>query len=87
MSDGEDMLMIPGADDAVIGTVKRCSQDEFVVYDYEKLVASFVRQGMDREEAEEWIDFNISGVWVGSRTPGILVSGSAGDICSAEDSE
>jgi len=87
MSGNEDMLMIPGADDAVIGTVKRCSQDEFVVYDYEKLVASFVRQGMDRDEAEEWIDFNISGAWVGSRTPGILVSGSADDIRASEDSE
>lgn len=66
------MLFIPGAEDALLGTVWRCGQAPFVVYDYEKLVAFFVGQGMTHDDAEEWISFNVEGAWVGPNTPGVL---------------
>jgi hypothetical protein len=68
----DELLFIPDADAALLGTVWRCGQAPFVVYDYEKLVDFFVGQGMTDEEAEEWISYNIEGAWVGDSTPGIL---------------
>lgn len=66
------MLVIPGAETAVLGTVWRCGQAPFVVYDYEQLVLFFVGQGMTHDDAEEWISFNVEGAWVGPNTPGVL---------------
>lgn len=71
MSDDE-LLEIPGANDAILGTVWRCGQAPFVVYDYEKLVVFFMGQGMTDEDAREWIDYNVEGAWVGPNTPGVL---------------
>lgn len=68
----DELLVIPGADAAILGTVYRCGQDPFVVYDYDRLVDHFVREGMTHDEAAEWIDYNIEGAWVGPHTPGVL---------------
>lgn len=68
----DERLVIPGADAAILGTVWRCGQAPFVVYDYEKLVEFFVGQGMTYDEAEEWVSYNIEGAWVGPNTPGVL---------------
>lgn len=66
------MLCIPGAEAAILGTVWRCGQEPFVVYDYDQLVVFFVSEGMTHDEAEEWISYNIEGAWVGPNTPGVL---------------
>lgn len=66
------MLFWDGCDTALIGRVERCGQDPLAAYSYDKLVRVFMRQGMDRDEASEWIDFNIAGAWIGERTPVIL---------------
>jgi hypothetical protein len=36
------------------------------------LVASFVRQGMTETEAYEWVEFNITGAWLGDKTPIVI---------------
>ena len=59
-------------DDAVIGTGSRCGSPDVFVYDYEKLIQVFVEQGMDYEEAVEWVDYNILGAYVGDTTPIIM---------------
>ena len=51
------MIVIDGADDAIIGY----SDNLEVVYDYHKLVGVFKDQGMTRDDAREWISFNILG--------------------------
>jgi hypothetical protein len=38
-------------------------------YDYDKVIAMHVKEGMTREEAVEYFDFNTIGAWMGDRTP------------------
>jgi hypothetical protein len=41
-----------------------------VVYDVRKILRLLrVRDGMSRDEAQEFFDFNIAGSWVGEQTP------------------
>ena len=65
-------LMIPGADACILGTFRRCGQPTVIAYDYPKLVQHFIAQGMTQDDAEEWIDVNIEGAWVGSGTPAVV---------------
>ena len=47
--------------------------DSMIVYDYDKMVKVLVtRDDMSYEEAEEYIDFNIVGAWIGDTTPIIV---------------
>lgn len=41
-------------------------------YEYPRLVGIFMEQGMTQDEAEEWVDFNLVGAWVGESTPIIM---------------
>lgn len=58
---GEETVLFDGCDDAVTGVTSCVNSTGQVVYDYEKLVECFVNQGMDHEEAVEWVDFNVAG--------------------------
>lgn len=76
-------LLFTGCDKAIIGYISRCGQVPMVVYDWNKLVRSFERQGMSHDEAQEWITFNCEGAWLGEGTPGILHRGNADDVMEA----
>jgi hypothetical protein len=43
------------------------------VYDVDKMIETLISQGMDRDEAIEYYEFNIVGAYVGELTP-IFVS-------------
>ena len=67
------MLKWDGFDSAVIGVGERNNTDSMIVYDYSKMVnVLMTRDGMTYEEAEEYIDFNIVGAWIGDTTPIIV---------------
>ena len=67
------MLKWDGFDSAVIGVGERNNTDSMIVYDYNKMVnVLMTRDGMTYEEAEEYIDFNIVGAWIGDTTPIIV---------------
>ena len=67
------MLKWDGFDNAIIGVGERCNTDSMIVYDYDKMVKVLVtRDDMSYEEAEENIDFNIVGAWIGDTTPIIV---------------
>ena len=67
------MLKWDGFDNAIIGGGERCTTDSMIVYDYDKMVKVLVtRDDMSYEEAEEYIDFNIVGAWIGDTTPIIV---------------
>ena len=52
-------LILDGLDDAIAGV----SDGGLLVYDYEKVVKVFMdRDGMDYDEAEEWVGHNVMGV-------------------------
>lgn len=59
-------------DEAIIGKGVRCGQEPVLVYDYNKLIKVFKKEGMSEEESMEWIDYNIIGAWIGDDTPIIL---------------
>mgnify|MGYP003132652020 FL=1 len=67
------MLKWDGFDNAIVGVGERCNTDSMIVYDYDKMVKVLVtRDDMSYEEAEEYIDFNIVGAWIGDTTPIIV---------------
>lgn len=71
---GEPILLMDGFDEACIGLSQRINEPMLAVYSYEKMVDLLVeRDGMDAEEAMEFIDFNCVGAWIGERTPIIVM--------------
>ena len=67
------MLKWDGFDNAIVGVGERNNTDSMIVYDYDKMVKVLVtRDDMSYEEAEEYIEFNIVGAWIGDTTPIIV---------------
>ena len=67
------MLKWDGFDSAIIGVGERNNTDSMIVYDYDKMINVLVtRDSMTHEEAEEYLDFNIVGAWIGDTTPIIV---------------
>ena len=75
------MLKITGHDDAILGPAMIWGVDKkgggirisVLVYDAEAIRTTLMeRDGMDAEEAREYIEFNIEGAYMGPDTP-ILV--------------
>lgn len=58
-------ILWDGCDDAIIGITPNGE----AVYSIEKLWDVFMVQGMNHEEAVEWVDFNILCAYVGDFTP------------------
>ena len=67
----EEALFLDGPefDAALIGYMRRFSAEAVAAYDYEKVIAILMKDGMTREEAEEHFEFNIIGGWHGESTP------------------
>jgi hypothetical protein len=66
------MIKYNGYDEAIIGPalVWRDQQRvDVLVYDAEKIREILMRDGMDAEEAREFIEFNIEGGYIGIETP------------------
>ena len=70
------MLKIDGFDEAIIGSAciwRDSSRIDVLVYDAEGIrTILMIRDGMDMDEAREYIEFNIEGAYMGIDTP-ILV--------------
>ena len=69
------LLVFPGYDNAIEGIGQRDNELPIVIYSYTKLLWTLVeRDGMTKEEAAEFIDYNMTG-WMGPQTPIILMVG------------
>ena len=74
-SRGESVLLCDGFDEAFIGLSQRINEPLLAVYSYEKMVDVLMkRDGMDYDEATDYLDFNVLGAWVGEQTPIIVTS-------------
>lgn len=63
-------LFADGFDDCIIGICRRHGQEALVAYDRESCIKTLMdRDGMEREEADEFFEFNVAGSWVGEGTP------------------
>lgn len=64
-----EILTADGFDEALIGTVQVFSKT-VALYDREKCIKILMkRDGMSREDADEYFDFNVTGAYVGEYTP------------------
>lgn len=77
------MIKLDGFDDAIIGPAMVLLEGKTVsrlVYDAEKIRGILiVRDGMDFDEAREFIEFNIEGAYVGPQTPVLVWPGDMWD--------
>ena len=66
------MLKIDGHDNAILGPAciwRDNTQIDVLVYDAEIIRENLMKEGLDSEEAREYIEFNIEGAYVGKDTP------------------
>jgi hypothetical protein len=66
------MIKYDGYDKAIIGPAsiwRESTQVSVLVYDAEKIREILMQDGMDAEEAREFIEFNIEGGYLGIETP------------------
>ena len=63
------VFLADGLDEAFLGISCGFGPTK-AVYDWDKCVEIFKeRYGMTRDEAVEWMDFNVTGAYVGEQTP------------------
>jgi hypothetical protein len=69
------MLKIDGHDNAILGPAmiwRDQATHEVLVYDAEIIRSNLMKDGMTSDEAQEYIEFNIEGAYVGEQTPVIV---------------
>jgi hypothetical protein len=71
-SNAEGAVVFPGCESALVGYAARINLEPVAVYSYNLLVGAHIEQGLNEEEAIEYVDYNIVGLWAGERTPVIL---------------
>tara|TARA_R100001509_G_C4831929_1_gene203610 strand:- start:334 stop:594 length:261 start_codon:yes stop_codon:yes gene_type:complete len=65
-----EAMMADGFDDAILGMCIQFGAEPLVAYDYEKCLNILMeRDGMDRTEAIDFMEFNVIGSYVGLNTP------------------
>ena len=68
MGEGDEMLCADGFEAAILGVTESC--EPVVVYDWNECVRILqVRDEMTEEDAIEHMSFNVTGAYVGPRTP------------------
>ena len=65
---GVELLTADGFDEAVLG-IGRQFDRMMVVYDRSRCIELLMADGMTRDEALEYFEFNVAGAWVGESTP------------------
>ena len=76
--EGSFLLLEPAAMDAAIaGLLAASGKAPVVCYDRDLVVDILMKDGMDRDEAEEFFSFNIEGAYMGEATPVYLTAAKA----------
>jgi hypothetical protein len=72
---GIKVLLMDGFDEALIGTSQRINEPMLAVYSYDMMLDLLMdRDGMELDVAEEYIEYNCVGAWIGEQTPIIVRS-------------
>ena len=65
-----EALLADGFEDALIGVMYRFGQGPIALYNQDRCIEILMqRDGMEYDEAIEYLDFNVLGAWVGDSTP------------------
>ena len=62
----EEIVLADGFDKAIIGV---SNNDMRVIYSKSLCIYILMSQGMDEDEALEYFEYNVSGAYVGEKTP------------------
>jgi hypothetical protein len=65
----EEVLIMDGYDDCILGICERFAQAPIVAYDRAAVIARHMADGMTEDEAEEFLEFNQLGAGMGDGTP------------------
>jgi hypothetical protein len=65
----DELLLMDGFDECIIGICHSFGGKPVVAYDYEKVIAQLQSDGMTYDEAVEYHQFNQVGAYVGELTP------------------
>ena len=68
----DELIIMDGYDDCVLGVADRFGCSSHVVYDLNKVLKKLVESGMTEEEAREYYEFNMIGSYVGANTPSFV---------------
>lgn len=66
-----DILMADGFEEAFLGVAMQFN-NPIPIFDYDKCLKILMKDGMSYEDAEEYLEFNVTGAWVGAGTPAYL---------------
>ena len=70
---GEQTLLMDGFEHAIIGFSQRINEPLLAVYNHDLMIQTLMqRDGMTYDEADEYIEYNCIGAWVGEQTPIIV---------------
>jgi hypothetical protein len=69
---GDDLILMDGYDDCIVGVSERFGCGSHVVYDHSKVINKLVDSGMNEEEAHEYFEYNMLGAYVGDNTPSFI---------------
>ncbi len=67
------IVSLDGLHSCIIGVMERFGMESVLIYDREKVLEHLMEQQMTRDEAEDFYDYNIIGLWAGDRTPGFFI--------------
>jgi len=62
-------VVLDGFDDALLGVATATGEQPRLAYDVAKILKELERMGMDKNEAEEYYEYNIECLYVGPGTP------------------
>lgn len=65
----EEALFADGLDDALVGFTRNACEPCRAIYDVESCIDILMADGMTYEEAEEYLEFNTLGAYVGPNGP------------------
>lgn len=71
----QDFILLEPAyyDEAIVGLTEGAGNCSAICYDRTKVIELLMsKDGMDRDEAEDFFDFNIAGAYVGEASPVFL---------------
>ena len=70
---GEQALLMDGFEHAIIGFSQRINEPLLAVYNHDLMIQTLMqRDGMTYDEADEYIEYNCIGAWIGEQTPIIV---------------
>jgi len=58
---------------AIVGNLRRCGQDDIVVYDYSECIRILMASlNCTEPDAIEYMEYNVVNAWMGNLTPAFL---------------